>query len=717
MASTSNQFTGLYHNGNTKGSRSSSDNTNPASDSMKVSLDSLLSSNPLNESNNRVGGLCNNSSTNTLEAVLSNSFDFDECSQNPPSISPLLNFSGPSPLSKDDEDSLDRRLREFENGTSNSNSDMLDRQSNNRSVSLVNELPSDNSLLAPSPQSLGVPASVDRIGSLGQNLNLTRESVIGSSNSNSVSEIMPSISSSGVLISSNSLLSNTPNVLRTGLTRPCDTGEAEAVSRISAMLQQEAEAITASNFRDSRPSGSQVNTSSNSLPTHILDSQGISSRNTVSSAGHLNRVVSNISDHQSMSNGLQQPLNVETKTSNISLSSVNPAAGSRQRTASNQSGNISGCPAPVPIQMSVETLNQIQADLLATVSESDLNAVLNATPDSSDPVVLSNNNPEVFFPNNATVQFTETSFLNSNSDNFDQQPLSNRSSSSQPQSFPLDSVSETLPSSQTPTLDSLLRDSRSSNSDKLSQSEELKNAVNSITNLNSSFDSQLSSFLPGVNQSHVVASPVPSPSPSLTPVNLPTASPMGSLQANANLHEVTAIGQSPVTSQGITVVIGGTGTPINLPHSSPISVNKGNGGSTVLNQRLVPQNIVVSTASVQKSPATTPSTPTHSNLQTVVSSSPKKSSKKKKPGEQRKIVPLKDREYNADIHCGVIVSETGKPCTRSLTCKTHSLTLRRAVNSRSKKFDELLFDHKANKEASNKAAKALESGTGIQVSY
>ena len=55
--------------------------------------------------------------------------------------------------------------------------------------------------------------------------------------------------------------------------------------------------------------------------------------------------------------------------------------------------------------------------------------------------------------------------------------------------------------------------------------------------------------------------------------------------------------------------------------------------------------------------------------------SPKKSSKKKKPGE-RKLLPLKDREYDAEIHCGVLIMDTGKPCTRSLTCKTHSLTTR-----------------------------------------
>ena len=104
----------------------------------------------------------------------------------------------------------------------------------------------------------------------------------------------------------------------------------------------------------------------------------------------------------------------------------------------------------------------------------------------------------------------------------------------------------------------------------------------------------------------------------------------------------------------------------------------------------------------------TPAIPTHS---------PKKSTKKKKPGE-RKLVPLKDREYNPELHCGVVVAETGKPCTRSLTCKTHSLTLRRAVSDRSKKFDELLIEHRAAKEAQQKASRPPETAAAqFQVSF
>lgn len=35
----------------------------------------------------------------------------------------------------------------------------------------------------------------------------------------------------------------------------------------------------------------------------------------------------------------------------------------------------------------------------------------------------------------------------------------------------------------------------------------------------------------------------------------------------------------------------------------------------------------------------------------------------------RKIGPIKQREYDPDKHCGVVSTETMKPCTWSLTCK------------------------------------------------
>ncbi|XP_029418192.1 ataxin-7-like protein 1 isoform X4 [Nannospalax galili] len=56
---------------------------------------------------------------------------------------------------------------------------------------------------------------------------------------------------------------------------------------------------------------------------------------------------------------------------------------------------------------------------------------------------------------------------------------------------------------------------------------------------------------------------------------------------------------------------------------------------------------------------------------------------------------LSEREFDPNKHCGVLDLETKKPCTRSLTCKTHSLSHRRAVPGRKKQFDLLLAEHKA----------------------
>lgn len=61
-------------------------------------------------------------------------------------------------------------------------------------------------------------------------------------------------------------------------------------------------------------------------------------------------------------------------------------------------------------------------------------------------------------------------------------------------------------------------------------------------------------------------------------------------------------------------------------------------------------------------------------------------------------MPCKDRQYDPDKHCGVKTDSMDKECTRSLTCKTHSLTLRRQVNGRAKSFDDLLEEHRKSKE-------------------
>ncbi|KAM4721713.1 LOW QUALITY PROTEIN: ataxin-7 [Rhinophrynus dorsalis] len=79
----------------------------------------------------------------------------------------------------------------------------------------------------------------------------------------------------------------------------------------------------------------------------------------------------------------------------------------------------------------------------------------------------------------------------------------------------------------------------------------------------------------------------------------------------------------------------------------------------------------------------------------ILSTTPS-SEKKPEDTNSRKFLHkrLSDREFDPDIHCGVVDVETKKPCTRSLTCKTHSLGYRRAVQGRKEQFDVLLAEHK-----------------------
>ncbi|XP_077977163.1 uncharacterized protein LOC144432754 isoform X2 [Glandiceps talaboti] len=74
------------------------------------------------------------------------------------------------------------------------------------------------------------------------------------------------------------------------------------------------------------------------------------------------------------------------------------------------------------------------------------------------------------------------------------------------------------------------------------------------------------------------------------------------------------------------------------------------------------------------------------------------STSSKKSSSPRKLLPCKDREFDANKHCGVWLKDIQKHCTRSLTCKTHALSLRRAVQGRRKPFDELLAEHRARRE-------------------
>ncbi|XP_074644411.1 ataxin-7-like [Tubulanus polymorphus] len=74
--------------------------------------------------------------------------------------------------------------------------------------------------------------------------------------------------------------------------------------------------------------------------------------------------------------------------------------------------------------------------------------------------------------------------------------------------------------------------------------------------------------------------------------------------------------------------------------------------------------------------------------------------------KKEKLLPCKDREFDPNKHCGVWIPDIAKQCTRSLTCKTHALSLRRAVKGRRKTFDQLLDEHRATKELLTQAKAA-----------
>ena len=91
----------------------------------------------------------------------------------------------------------------------------------------------------------------------------------------------------------------------------------------------------------------------------------------------------------------------------------------------------------------------------------------------------------------------------------------------------------------------------------------------------------------------------------------------------------------------------------------------------------------------------TPSTTVSSSSVSIESNSSKKSGTK-----------INTKIYDPDRHCGVCTNDT-KPCTRSLSCKKHSITLRRKVNGRSRSFNDLFKQFRDNKLNDSKKASSV----------
>ncbi|XP_053973552.1 mucin-2-like isoform X1 [Hylaeus volcanicus] len=154
----------------------------------------------------------------------------------------------------------------------------------------------------------------------------------------------------------------------------------------------------------------------------------------------------------------------------------------------------------------------------------------------------------------------------------------------------------------------------------------------------------------------------------------------------------------------------------------PTSVTKINHTSVkrTADQPTVPTSLSTTSLPIVTSPRSPleslPPVQTANTSGTAVTSSPVKSPgttgcqpRRKRLKTDRSL--LKDREYDPDRHCGVWNDETGKPCTRSLTCKAHTVSLRRTVLGRSKTFDKLLADHRASKEIPIRPTKVTVTGT------
>eukprot|EP00118_Oscarella_pearsei_P006785 m.31466 g.31466 ORF g.31466 m.31466 type:complete len:705 (+) comp31492_c0_seq10:16-2130(+) len=74
----------------------------------------------------------------------------------------------------------------------------------------------------------------------------------------------------------------------------------------------------------------------------------------------------------------------------------------------------------------------------------------------------------------------------------------------------------------------------------------------------------------------------------------------------------------------------------------------------------------------------------------VISNSAKRKITLPPPNMQK----VRDFGYDPNRHCGVRMPDQKRHCHRSLTCKTHSLGLRRKVPGRRKPFDDLLTEHR-----------------------
>ncbi|GAN10826.1 SCA7-domain-containing protein, partial [Mucor ambiguus] len=91
-----------------------------------------------------------------------------------------------------------------------------------------------------------------------------------------------------------------------------------------------------------------------------------------------------------------------------------------------------------------------------------------------------------------------------------------------------------------------------------------------------------------------------------------------------------------------------------------------------------------------------------------------KPDKKKMKKEKQKKTTKQKAPLDLDKQCGVIQGQNNLPCTRSLTCKSHSMGAKRAVEGRSQKYDVLLQAYqKKSIGRPNAPASSIAASTGF----
>ncbi|KAJ2238489.1 SAGA complex subunit Sgf73 [Coemansia sp. RSA 1722] len=100
----------------------------------------------------------------------------------------------------------------------------------------------------------------------------------------------------------------------------------------------------------------------------------------------------------------------------------------------------------------------------------------------------------------------------------------------------------------------------------------------------------------------------------------------------------------------------------------------------------------------------------------------KERKKKERDAKRERDLAKARQPVDLDRQCGVITEAGAAPCSRSLTCKTHSMAMKRAVVGRSRLFDALLQAHLAKsrsaaaaKNAASRSAAAALGGAAAAV--